>query len=108
VEEFNFPMRRTGRVNVSDNPRFIRRNSRKLNRESILVLKNSIANQLQTIPNSNGTPRISYRGDKSKLIKRIMTEPSEVSPVKKFLLRLLQADDVAIGFPNHTMKYHSP
>jgi hypothetical protein len=53
---FNFPMRRTGRVNVCDNPRFIRRYSRKLNRESILVLKNSTANQLRTIPNSNETP----------------------------------------------------
>jgi hypothetical protein len=98
-----FPMRRTGRVNVCDDPRFIRRYSRKLNRESILILKNSTANQLRTIPNSNETPRISYRWNKSKLIKGIGTEPSEVSPVKKFLLRLLQADDVAFGFPNRTM-----
>jgi hypothetical protein len=82
VKEFNFPMRRTGRVNVGDNPRFIRRYSRKFNRESILILKNSTANQLRTIPNNNETPRISYRRDKSKLIKRIGTEPSEVSPVE--------------------------
>jgi hypothetical protein len=49
VKEFNLPIRGTGCINVGDNPRFIRRNSRKFNRESILILEDNTAIQLRTL-----------------------------------------------------------
>jgi hypothetical protein len=96
-------MRRTWRVNICDNLGFIRRISRKFNQESIIILENSTAHQLRAIPNSNETTRISHRGNKSERIKGIGTKLSEVSPVKKFLLCLLQADNITSGFPNRAM-----
>jgi hypothetical protein len=103
VKEFDFPMRSTGRINIGDNPGFIGRISIKFNRESIIILKNNSAHQLRAIPNINEATRISHRGNKSERIQGIGTKFSEVNPVKKLLLGLLQADNITYGIPNRAM-----
>jgi hypothetical protein len=69
VEEINLPRWGTGRIDVGDNPRFLRRNSKKFNRKSILILENNIANQLRTIPNSNEPPELPIEGTKANSSK---------------------------------------
>jgi hypothetical protein len=71
VKEFNLPSWGTGRINVGDNPRFLRRNSRKFNRESILVLEDNTAIQLRTILDSNETPEFPIEGTKANSSKEL-------------------------------------